>query len=1706
MKLNRLKTNESEVNFELLFQDNPAPMFIWDFYLGNLMECNNAALLLYEYGKKEFLSLNIRDIRPEDEVYKINLIIGNESGFSNEINYGHKGNWVHKKKNGQLILVEIKAHLIFYKGIKSCIVVVNDITEAKKTEEALIKSENEYKKLFDAGPLPKWIYEPETLKILQVNDIAVAQYGYSKEEFTNMTLLELRPKEEIPKLHEAIKNRLVDGKNLNSGPFIHLKKNGDQIKVQVSSQSVEYQGKTCRMVSCLDVTKIERQKNLGLLEMELLEKSISEKVNLIVALSSFLLGLEKEFNNMSASILKVENGKVWTLAAPSLAQGFMDGINGEEIGPKAGSCGTAAFIKKRVVVTDISTDPLWEDYKDLAMSFNLHSCWSQPVFNSHNEVIATFACYSPKIQVPSEAEIDILSRSASLLSLILENEQKTKEIKSSNERYSYVNLATKDAIYDWNNLTGIVFWGKGFEKLFGYPVSSQGENISQKDNLIHPADFKKVKSSLTDFFEHVSGENWKERYRLKKSDGEYANVEERAFAVRDEKGKVVRMIGVLSDITKETLEEQQLRLAESVIKNTSDAVIITNAYSDEEDMVKVIYGNEAFTKMTGYALEEIVGKSPLILLGENPNQSDILSLDELILKGSPFETTINFFNKNKEEFWNSLSASPVADENGKISHWIFIQRDVTDSQNELIQKRLLTELGLFFNQSEDLLGTLNQVLNYLVGFGDFSYSETWLLSADKKSLNLIASYPKDHKYDIFIEDDEKIKSFRYGEGLPGTVWKTGKSAIWENIDTRADFIRRDAAQKTNLNKALGIPLKFNKEVIGVLLFGVEKNYTKLKEISTQFEKLETFLGSELRRKQLENQLSSVFNASPDIICIADLEGYFVKINPAAVDLIGYSQEELMSRPYLDFIHPEDLNTFKAEFEKLYNSRKISYFEIRVISKSGKSIWLSWSAIFSQEEGQIYAVAKNISKQKELQELLENATKLSKIGGWEVDLVSQQITWSAMTREIHEMEGDEVPSSMRDAIEFYQPEYHNQISETLKASMKNGTSFQFEYPIITKKGNEKWIRAIGKPEFKDGKCVRLSGSFQDIHTQKMAEINLSKSLQAIEDYKKALDQSFNIILTDLKGYILEVNDNTCLLSGYSKEELIGAHTKINKSGYHPNFFYKEMWKKISKGEIWRGDLKNKTKTGDEYWVDTIIVPLKNTLGNVKQYLAIRIDITEKKKAEEALIHSYKEKESILESIGDAFFNLDENWKITYWNNKSEEIFSIKRSEMVGKNLLEEFSKNLNLDLSQHLINSKTNQLTQHFEQFYPKLNLWFEVSAYPNNKGISVYLKDITEQKKYLEKIKDSNVRFEKVTEATNDAIWDWDSESDTLYWGEGFKTLFGYDVAKRSVTTEDWTKNIHPDDGLKIEESLETALKDKKVYNWKEEYRYKKNDGSYAYVSDRGIIIRNGDGKPIRMVGAMADLTQQRAYEESLRELNENLVKKAQDLEISNSELEQFAYIASHDLQEPLRMVTSFLTLLEKKYADVLDSKAIQYIDYAIDGAARMRQIILDLLEYSRIGKEDSKIQTFKLDDVVNEIKVLQKKLIAEKEAIIYTENLPTIRYLKTPIYQVLNNLINNALKYSRNGIIPEIHILCEELEDEWLISVCDNGIGIEKEYFEKIFVIFQRLHAKKDYSGTGMGLAIVKKIIENLGGKILVESIVGQGSTFKFTIPRISK
>lgn len=236
---------------------------------------------------------------------------------------------------------------------------------------------------------------------------------------------------------------------------------------------------------------------------------------------------------------------------------------------------------------------------------------------------------------------------------------------------------------------------------------------------------------------------------------------------------------------------------------------------------------------------------------------------------------------------------------------------------------------------------------------------------------------------------------------------------------------------------------------------------------------------------------------------------------------------------------------------------------------------------------------------------------------------------------------------------------------------------------------------------------------------------------------------------------------------------------------------------------------------------------------------------------------------------------------------------------------------------------------------------------------------------------------------------------------------------------------------------------------------------------------------------------------------NEQILRLNKELQDTNRELEHFAYALSHDLKEPLRMVRSFMRLLRQRYTDKLDEKGRQYIHFAEDGAERMNKLIHDLLEYSRVGRKGITVEQTNVNVVMEEVLHLNRSIVHATNATIRYVNLPTITCRKVPFQQLLNNLVANSLKYRRDAVPLQIEVTGREEKDHWLFAVSDNGLGIDSEHHTAIFDLFRRVHKDKDVQGSGMGLAFCKKIVQDHGGKIWVESKVGQGSTFYFTISR---
>jgi PAS domain S-box-containing protein len=402
----------------------------------------------------------------------------------------------------------------------------------------------------------------------------------------------------------------------------------------------------------------------------------------------------------------------------------------------------------------------------------------------------------------------------------------------------------------------------------------------------------------------------------------------------------------------------------------------------------------------------------------------------------------------------------------------------------------------------------------------------------------------------------------------------------------------------------------------------------------------------------------------------------------------------------------------------------------------------------------------------------------------------------------------------------------------------------------------------------------------------------------------------------------------------------------------------------------------------------------------------------------------------------------------------------------------------------------------FENYSGDLGMYFKVNAFSPRIGFfATIFENITERIVAEKALRSSGEKLNLALQNGNIGTWEWDIPNERMEWDERMEAIFGVDAGSFNGTWSSFEKCLAEEDVSHVNKAFTDAL-DKSI-PFDTVYRITKN-GSMNYISSKALVTRNSNGNPVKISGVCFDITEmKKGAEHALFKLNENLLR-------SNRELEQFAYVASHDLQEPLRMVSSFTQLLELRYHDKLDDDARDFIGFAVDGAIRMQNLINDLLEFSRIETKGDKFRTVNMNEVLKHSSNNLKISINESHAHVTSDNLPVLSADEGQMVQLFQNLIGNALKFCTKS--PKVHISSSEEADHYLFSVKDNGIGIEPQYFNKIFKIFQRLLPKDQYEGTGIGLAICKRIVERHGGRIWVESKPDSGSVFYFTINKTDK
>ena len=879
-------------------------------------------------------------------------------------------------------------------------------------------------------------------------------------------------------------------------------------------------------------------------------------------------------------------------------------------------------------------------------------------------------------------------------------------------------------------------------------------------------------------------------------------------------------------------------------------------------------------------------------------------------------------------------------------------------------------------------------------------------------------------------------------------------------------------------------------------------------------------------KQSEEKFFKAFQSNPAPMSLSD--GYkWLDVNESYSKLTGYSKEELIGHTpaELNFINTKNRDQYIKESK---DQGTIADVELEIRTKSGdKRIVLSSTEIIELDnEIRFINFIHDITKRRE-KELLSDA--LNEMNGYinstlDYDEIMQLIvelgakTLNAESSVVNIREGgnwvvkfvynfpnniigqiksdQESPTSMyvfnkKETVAFNDAKNDPRVNKN--GMEMHGVASLLVVPIILKDKVEGIIAFYHHKK-------RVVFSKEQIDFANKLAASLSQSLENAIQYDeiKKSEEKFSKVfhsnpgamtLSDEKGYI-DVNQSFLNLTKYSRAELIG-NTPADLNIIDKKTRLQAVNDLKDKGSNHRIEYEIQTKSGEKRDILANFESIQ--LNNEIKFISFLYDITNLKKSEEALRQSEDKYRSIVETATEGIWIADINARTTFVNKKTTEMLGYSSKELIGKkvyNFMDEESISLAKNNLKKRLNGKSNQ----YEQKYIRKDgttLWTIASATPlrdRNGSITATLgmiTDITDRKK----VEDALKRHAALLDVSYEAIFSWELDGNILSWNQGAERLYGYN-SKEAIGLNSHQLLKPP---FYVEFNvIKKILLDNNM--WTGELVHRTKEGKYITVESRLQLINDSLGRLI-VIETNRDITERKANEEKMKSTMAELMR-------SNRELEQFAYVSSHDLQEPLRMVTLYSQLLERRYKNRLDDDADDFIEYIVEGALRMKQLIDDLLAYSRVTSHAKKLENVNLEKIIKAAISNLSLTIKENDAKITYNHLPTVVADSSQMLQVFQNLITNAIKFHGHSH-PKIHISAQNSKNDWTISVADNGIGINSEHQKQIFDVFKRLHTRDTYPGSGIGLSICQKIIERYGGRIWVESQPGQGSTFYFTISK---
>jgi PAS domain S-box-containing protein len=1231
--------------------------------------------------------------------------------------------------------------------------------------------------------------------------------------------------------------------------------------------------------------------------------------------------------------------------------------------------------------------------------------------------------------------------------------------ESFKELSNFKNAIDTAALVSLTDAKGeILMANENFCKLSGYSLGELiGKNHSIVNSGVHDKEFWKEMWQTAG-----NGKIWQSEVCNRKKNKELYWVDSTIIPFLNDVGKPYQYLSIRFDISQRKKIEEEIKTLALVAQKTQNAVII----SDPDGIA--IWANEGFERITGYSVKEVLGKKPGWLL-QGP-ETDLNTKGEIkaALKDiKPYNGEILNYSKSGESYWISLSITPVK-EGDKHIGFIAIESDITE--RKAVEKRIKENEEKF----RLLIESATDIFYYTDGDGNFTYvndiatkitgfSTEELLKMNY--LDLVEPRSKQKVQSFYLRQAVELKQVTYFE-FP-ILTKLGKTAwVGQNVQL----------------------IKTSDDRLGIQ--AIARDITSLKDAQLEIENSHNFL-------------NQILDSIPSPLFVKDREHKWVMVNDAYARLTGIEKNQIIGKNDLNFLPKEDAEEFIAQDEEQFNTKLEKMREVSFQRQGGdEKILLVKKTVFTnQGKDYLIGVITDITDLKEREKQIILYNKMSdqisdaiSVANYEGKLIYVN---ESHTRNLGKSKAEMIGSSIIDMEKLFPDigawqQHYNEVKlkgEILIEGLntrKDGSTFPVEASV-------KYIRIEDK-----GYIV---AAIRDITERKRNE-------EAVKQMKEFYETVLNkipseVVVFDKKHRYLFVNE-TAVKDKVKREWLVG----------HDDFEYcnqfnrpieiakerRKLFENVTSNKL-QLEFEEKLVNSDGKATYTLrrFYPILDDRKEVLHIIGFGIDITSRIEAEKQTRESEERLKLATQSanLGIWDWNIKQNTLI--WDESMYLIFGVDPKqfsndyEAFAKTLHPEDAERVNIELQASLDehkdfssifriisdNKEIKYITAFSKTFRSELDEPLRMI------GVNY---DVTENTLTQQKLLKQQQDLEEAQHIARVGGWEIDVKERSILWSKEMFHICEFE--------QDLQPSLNETYGMFSAQTRESVIQ--AFFNSIENYesfeleaQLKTRKGNIIDVRIKGIPYKEND-KIIAIRGIFQDITKE-------KEASRLLLQYTEELEKKNKELDQFAYVVSHDLKAPLRGINNLSMWIEEDISEHLEGETKTNLDLMRKRVKRMEGLIDGILQYSRAGRVKHQAQTFATKDVIAEL--IANMSPPEKFQISIQNDLPTLSTEKIAFEQVIANYISNAIKYN-NSLEPTINISCSQNGKLYEFCVADNGPGIEKEFHEKVFVIFQTLQARDTFESTGVGLAIVKKMVEDKGGKVWIESEKGKGAKFFFSWP----